>query len=279
MPLAQRKRSSCIPAHTSLGDGELQYNPASPGHGENRSAHLLDRGYTRFQGSLRTEGHQVVTCPSLTSLQLCGEPRVEADLARKLLSLAGPHLACRLAPRLSLLLCRRAPSSRLQLHTMEFLTVALPYFTLTNALAAVLTAFLSYVAYSLFLHPLAGLPGPFLGRAGLGWMTLRGVHHDMGWTLQDEHRKHGLVVRVARNMASVVDPAAVNELYRFGGKFEKTRWVANLSRKCATSRSLIISRRCSFYSFFRRLFVSPPSSCTVHALTSCLSQAPTRPRS
>jgi hypothetical protein len=88
---------------------------------------------------------------------------------------------------------------------------------------SLLSAFVTYVSYSLFFHPLAGLPGPLLARMGLGWMSIRALKHDMGWTLQKEHEKHGQIVRVARNMASIVDPAAINEIYRYGGKFEKTR--------------------------------------------------------
>lgn len=85
------------------------------------------------------------------------------------------------------------------------------------------SAFIAYISYSLFFHPLAGLPGPLLARLGLGWMSIRALKHDMGWTLQEEHRKYGQIVRVARNMASIVDPGAINEIYRYGGKFEKTR--------------------------------------------------------
>ncbi|ORY55957.1 cytochrome P450 oxidoreductase [Leucosporidium creatinivorum] len=101
--------------------------------------------------------------------------------------------------------------------------------TLLALAGSLFAAFLAYISYSLFFHPLAGLPGPLIARMGLGWMTIRALKHDMGWTLQEEHRKHGQIVRVARNMASMVDPSAITEMYRYGGKFEKT----------------------SFYTFFR----------------------------
>lgn len=90
---------------------------------------------------------------------------------------------------------------------------------------SLLAGFLAYISYSLFFHPLAGVPGPLLARMGLGWLTVRALKHDMGWKLQQQHMKNGALVRTARNEVSIVDPAAINEIYRYGGQFEKTRWV------------------------------------------------------
>lgn len=74
-------------------------------------------------------------------------------------------------------------------------------------------AFASYVAYNLFFHPLAGVPGPLSARTGVGaWLTRRALLHDMGWKLEQQHDRHGLIVRTGRNSVSICDPSAVGEM-------------------------------------------------------------------
>ncbi|GAA6053327.1 hypothetical protein JCM3770_004114 [Rhodotorula araucariae] len=90
-------------------------------------------------------------------------------------------------------------------------------------IATVLASLATYALYNLLLHPLAGVPGPLSARLGLGsWMSARALQHDMGWKLAELHERHGKAVRVARNLVSVVDPAAIGEMYRYGGPYEKT---------------------------------------------------------
>lgn len=85
-------------------------------------------------------------------------------------------------------------------------------------IAALLASLLTYCAYSYFFHPLAGLPGPLRAKIGLGgWQTVRAAKRDFGWELARLHDRYGSFVRTGRNSVSVVDPAAVSDLYRFGG--------------------------------------------------------------
>ncbi|GAA5991507.1 hypothetical protein JCM10908_005736 [Rhodotorula pacifica] len=86
------------------------------------------------------------------------------------------------------------------------------------ALTLILASLSTYIAYSYFFHPLAGLSGPLRAKTGLGgWMTIRAAKRDFGWELANLHERFGPIVRTGRNSVSVVDPAAVNDLYRFGG--------------------------------------------------------------
>ncbi|GAA5860277.1 hypothetical protein JCM3774_000367 [Rhodotorula dairenensis] len=48
-------------------------------------------------------------------------------------------------------------------------------------------------------------------------MSARAAKRDFGWELAKLHERHGTFGRTGRNSVSVVDPAAVGDLYRFGG--------------------------------------------------------------
>ncbi|GJN90092.1 hypothetical protein Rhopal_003091-T1 [Rhodotorula paludigena] len=83
---------------------------------------------------------------------------------------------------------------------------------------SLLAALLSYVAYSFWLHPLAGLPGPLSAKLGVGaWTTRRAAKRDIGWKLAELHQKYGKFVRIARNEVSVCAPEAIVDLYKYGG--------------------------------------------------------------
>lgn len=100
-------------------------------------------------------------------------------------------------------------------HTMDSLD---PAQLAVAACGTVLAALLSYALYCRFFHPLAGIPGPLRARFGTGgWLTVRGAKRDFGWQLKALHDKHGPFVRIGRNMVSVTDPRAVDDLYKFGG--------------------------------------------------------------
>lgn len=88
-----------------------------------------------------------------------------------------------------------------------------------------LISFLTYVAYSYLFHPLAAVPGPLRAQTGVGgWMTVRAAKRDLGWELARLHDRYGPFVRTGRNSVSVVDPAAVSDLYRFNGQIrDKSR--------------------------------------------------------
>lgn len=90
---------------------------------------------------------------------------------------------------------------------------------------------LCYVVYQRYLHPLAGIPGPFAASISRLWITrlswVGGTHKVM----VDLHRQHGKYVRIGPNEVydldwsnspyteltkhcrSVADPAAVKRIY------------------------------------------------------------------
>ncbi|BGP28797.1 hypothetical protein JCM10296v2_000533 [Rhodotorula toruloides] len=104
----------------------------------------------------------------------------------------------------------------------QVVDLASEHLPLTLALT-ILASLASWAVYNAFFSPLADIPGPLSARLGLGsWMSSRALFYDMGWKLAEQHDKHGAAVRVSRNMVSLVDPSVIGEIYRYGGKFEKT---------------------------------------------------------
>ncbi|KAI1744493.1 cytochrome P450 monooxygenase [Xylaria scruposa] len=74
---------------------------------------------------------------------------------------------------------------------------------------------LSQAIYNLYFHPLAGFPGPLLGRSTLLWRfwhTMRGRSHR---AIQDQHRKHGPVFRVSPNELSFASVESWKQIYGF----------------------------------------------------------------
>jgi hypothetical protein len=65
--------------------------------------------------------------------------------------------------------------------------------------------FVGLLLYRWLLHPLAGIPGPFLAQFTghwRNWHYLRGEWHDV---ILDIHQKYGRVVRIVPNELSLVD--------------------------------------------------------------------------
>jgi len=87
---------------------------------------------------------------------------------------------------------------------------------LGELLGALATALCLYAAYNLLLHPLSSLPGPLLVRAGLwSFKTTRAIRRDAAWKFKELHDAYGTVVRIARDEASICDPEAISQIYRF----------------------------------------------------------------
>ena len=77
------------------------------------------------------------------------------------------------------------------------------------------------VFYRLFLHPLAGVPGPFVARFTGLWRTTK---YFQGTWYQDIlvlHKKYGRVVRIAPNEVSFVDGEALKRIYGHGKPCKK----------------------------------------------------------
>jgi cytochrome P450 len=87
-----------------------------------------------------------------------------------------------------------------------------------------LTLLTSYIVYSLFLHPLSRVPGPFLARFSRLWLVQHSVVGDMHTTMIALHKKHGKLVRTAHDEVSISDPTAIKTIYGAGTKFRKSEW-------------------------------------------------------
>lgn len=81
------------------------------------------------------------------------------------------------------------------------------------------------IAYNCTLHPLSGVPGPWLAKFSQSWRQFRyfrgSWHHD----ILDIHRRYGAVVRIAPNEVSFVDTAALKEIYGPGKHIKKVNGV------------------------------------------------------
>ncbi|KAM3417726.1 hypothetical protein BST61_g5959 [Cercospora zeina] len=87
---------------------------------------------------------------------------------------------------------------------------------------AVLLGFIGWVLYARFLHPLAGIPGPFLPSLTRVWYVWKVREGSFDEVNRELHRKYGRLVRIAPNEVSVNDPEAVQLIYGIKSKFTKT---------------------------------------------------------
>ena len=79
------------------------------------------------------------------------------------------------------------------------------------------------IIYKCTFHQLASVPGPFLAKFSQSWRNIRyfrGVWHSEVVSL---HKEYGSVVRIAPNELSIVDTAALKQLYGHGTKATKER--------------------------------------------------------
>ncbi|UZJ55673.1 hypothetical protein CBS101457_004993 [Exobasidium rhododendri] len=96
-------------------------------------------------------------------------------------------------------------------------------YTLLAGAGAVLLC--CYVFYNLCLHPLAGLPGPFIARSGLwSYRINRAIRLDASHSLDQLHTRYGDYVRIGRNHVLTVDPDALQPLYGHGSKWRKSNF-------------------------------------------------------
>ena len=92
---------------------------------------------------------------------------------------------------------------------------ALHNLTLINVTLATLSFVFCYCTYNYFFHPLAGIPGPLSAKLGVdSWIMMRACKRDAAWRLREQHDKHGLTVRIARNQVSIGDPEAINTVFK-----------------------------------------------------------------
>lgn len=77
------------------------------------------------------------------------------------------------------------------------------------------------VFYRLFLHPLAGVPGPFVARFTGLWRTTKYFQGTWYQDILGLHKKYGRVVRIAPNEVSFVDGEALKRIYGHGKPCKK----------------------------------------------------------
>lgn len=77
------------------------------------------------------------------------------------------------------------------------------------------------IFYRLLLHPLAGVPGPFVARFTGLWRTRRYFKGTWFDDILELHQKYGKVVRIAPNEVSFVDGEALKRLYGHGKPCKK----------------------------------------------------------
>lgn len=104
---------------------------------------------------------------------------------------------------------------------------SIPYFTLVTLLGATIAAFVGYVFYQLYLHPLAKYPGPLLGRLTRLYDLYHAYVGDKHILLYQLHQKYGTIVRFTPNTLSINDPSALKIIYAHStntlkGEFYKT---------------------------------------------------------
>ncbi|PSN64182.1 cytochrome P450 [Corynespora cassiicola Philippines] len=83
---------------------------------------------------------------------------------------------------------------------------------------------LSVIFFRIFLHPLRGVPGPFIARITEIWRTYRYYNYDWHKDILDLHRRYGPVVRVSPNEVSIVSRKGLVEVYGHGKGTLKTSW-------------------------------------------------------
>ena len=74
------------------------------------------------------------------------------------------------------------------------------------------------------LSPLRSIPGPFWARVSNFWLFRAIQHGSFDKVNLDLHRKYGPIVRVAPNMYSIDNPAAIKIIYGINSKFPKSEW-------------------------------------------------------
>lgn len=103
----------------------------------------------------------------------------------------------------------------------------LGFFEPLNVFAAVLLALISTALYAIYLHTLAHIPGPLVGRLTSIWLyslSYRGIEAS---TIDNLHKKFGPVVRIAPNEVDIADGAALHLVYVKDGGFLKNSCYKN----------------------------------------------------
>ncbi|KAI9713247.1 MAG: hypothetical protein M1820_001234 [Bogoriella megaspora] len=96
------------------------------------------------------------------------------------------------------------------------------YFFFSVVLLPALAIF--YVIYQRYLHPLAGIPGPFWASLSRLWLVKHCRDGDMHRVMIALHERHGKLIRIGPNELSIADIDAIKTVYAAGTKFRKSEW-------------------------------------------------------
>jgi hypothetical protein len=80
------------------------------------------------------------------------------------------------------------------------LSLSLPSAWLLVALRVI--SFLGWIFYAIVLHPLSGIPGPFLAKISRFWYLHKIWTEDVEKDERALHAKHGSLIRIAPNEVS-----------------------------------------------------------------------------
>lgn len=72
---------------------------------------------------------------------------------------------------------------------------------------------LFFACYNIYLHPLAGYPGPKLAGATRVWYVYHTLRGRLPFVLTKLHQKYGNVIRIAPDEISYITPEAWNQIY------------------------------------------------------------------
>ena len=90
--------------------------------------------------------------------------------------------------------------------------------------AAALALIVGFVAYQLYVHPLAKYPGPFWGRITRLYDLYHAYIGDKHVLLYQLHQKYGTVVRFSPNTLSINDPDALKVIYSQRANVQKSEF-------------------------------------------------------
>ncbi|KNG50002.1 meiotically up-regulated gene 56 protein [Stemphylium lycopersici] len=84
--------------------------------------------------------------------------------------------------------------------------------------------YLLWILYTLTLHPLSKIPGPFWPSISRTWLMYHHHAGDVEIATRILHKKYGPIVRIAPEEVTVADPNALPLIYPFQKPLQKTDW-------------------------------------------------------
>lgn len=112
-----------------------------------------------------------------------------------------------------------------QVYSLTFSAAAT--LTAAGAVSFLIGAFGNCLVYRIFLNPLNKFPGPWPARISNMWLSTQLGNSDGYYWLQEQHRKHGKIVRIGSHDISVTDPEIMELAYGSKSRVTKATWYDN----------------------------------------------------